>query len=264
MMEVQAERYCEIDVERIVVNPFQPRKIFPREEIEELAASIQHVGLLHPPIVRPSSLIPGFFEIIAGERRFRAWQHLGRSRIPVLVRNTNDTSTAQIALVENIQRSDLNPIEIAKAFEMLVKKERWTQEELADRMGKKRSSIANYLRLLRLSSVCLKGIREKEITMGHAKVLLSLNSHEQQEHLLAKIVKKQWSVRQAERWVSQKRKRKTMKDIYIADLEQRLENAWGTSVAIRQKGKKGTLSVDFYGNDDLHRLLVLLGVDREE
>lgn len=262
------EELKEVPVEKIGVNPFQPRRHFAQEELEELAASIKAVGLLHPPTVRPCE--NGFFEIVSGERRFRACQLAGLTKIPVVVRFINDVISAQAALIENIQRVDLNPIEIAKALRSLVQEFGLNQDELAVRIGKKRSTVANYLRLLSLPKNIQDNVSKGIITMGHAKAILSLEGFEKQ-HLLHEIVlRDDLTVRETEEAatrISQKAKRQTLvyapRDFYLEQLAEKIQHQLGTKVTIQGKGKRGRISIDYYNLDDLDRLLNILGVNND-
>jgi len=178
--EALKEEIREVDVEKITINPFQPRRHFSPTELEELAESIKAVGLIHPPVVRPAG---DLYEIISGERRYRACKLMGLLTIPVVVRAASNTISAQASLIENIQRVDLNPIEIAKALRSLVEQFGFNQDDLALRIGKKRSTVANYLRLLALPKGIQDSVSSDVITMGHAKAILSLEGFEKQNLL---------------------------------------------------------------------------------
>lgn len=168
------DEFKQISIEHIRVNPYQPRREFKEEELRELAQSIRSVGLIHPPLVRP---VPhsSFYELISGERRFKAAQLAGFTTIPVYIRHISDPISAQAALIENMQRSDLNPLEIAFALKALMMEFELTQEELANKIGKKRSTIANFLRLLTLPEKIRESLSKESISMGHAKAILGLN-----------------------------------------------------------------------------------------
>jgi ParB family chromosome partitioning protein len=260
------EELKEVPVEKIGVNPFQPRRHFDQNELEELAASIKAVGLLHPPTVRPSE--NGCYEIISGERRFRACQLAGLTKIPVVIRLINDSISAQAALIENIQRVDLNPIEIAKALRSLVQEFGLNQDELALRIGKKRSTVANYLRLLSLPKNIQDNVSKGIITMGHAKAILSLEGFEKQNLLHELVLRDDLTVRETEEAaarISQKAKNKTLvyatRDFYLEQLAEKIQHRLGTKVMIQGKGKRGRISIDYYNLDDLDRLLAILGVN---
>jgi ParB family transcriptional regulator, chromosome partitioning protein len=236
----------ELDPKKIAISPYQPRKMFREEELEELAHSIRAVGLLHPPLVRP--LADGTYELVSGERRLRAAQRAGMETIPVVVRAVPDETTAQAALIENVQRVDLNPIEVAKALQRLLDEFGYSQAELAERVGKKRSTVATYLRLLGLPEEIQESLGRGEITMGHAKAVLSAKGAEQLP-LHQQIMRERLTVRQAE----QKQKKP---DIYGEDLRRRLERHLGTRVKV----KRGKITLEYYNLDDLDRLLEVMGV----
>lgn len=257
----------EIDIDQIEVNPFQPRRHFARDELEELAASIQVVGLLHPPLVRPKEFSDRY-ELISGERRFRAAQLAGLKKIQVIVRSSTNSISAQAALIENIQRVDLNPIEIAKALKSLVEQFGFQQDELATRIGKKRSTVANYMRLLSLPKNIQDSVSEGTITMGHAKAILALEGFEKQSLLHELIIRDDLNVREAEETalrINEKSKRQTLayvnRDFFLEEIAMRIQEKLGTKVMIQGKGKKGRISIDYYSLDDLDRLLSLIGVN---
>lgn len=256
----------EVDVSQIVVNPFQPRRLFSQKELEELAESIKAVGLIHPPVVRPSET-GGTFELVSGERRFRAAQLAGMQKIAVMVRSGSVCASAQAALIENIQRVDLNPIEIAKALRSLIEEFGFQQEDLAARIGKKRSTVANYLRLLGLPKNIQDGVSSGTISMGHAKAILSLSGFEKQHLLYELIVRDELTVREAEEAalrIAEKVKRQNLvyanRDFYLEQIAERVQAKLGTKVSIQGKGKKGRIHIDYYNLDDLERLLALFGV----
>ena len=186
------EEILEVPIEKVVVNPYQPRRHFSQNELEELSQSIKTVGLIHPPLVRP--LENGMFELVSGERRFRATQLAGLKTIAVVVRDSSNELSAQAALIENVQRVDLNPIEVAKALRSLVDQFGFQQDELATRIGKKRSTVANYLRLLTLPKSIQDAVSSDIITMGHAKAILALEGFERQTLLYEMIVRDSLSV----------------------------------------------------------------------
>ncbi len=188
--------FAEIEIDRIVVNPYQPRKDFAEEALEELTASIRKLGVIQPITVRRSN--DGTFQIVAGERRVRASKLAGLSRIPAYVRVATDQAMMEMALVENIQRDDLNAIEIALSFQQLLDHFHLTQEQLSERVGKNRATVANYIRLLRLPSEIQLGIRDREISMGHARALLSFDDPEMQINVYRSILEESHSVRKVE------------------------------------------------------------------
>lgn len=262
---VLEEKLMVVAIEQITVNPFQPRRHFAQEELNELAISIQAVGLIHPPLVRPVN--DGAFEIISGERRFRAAQLAGMKEIPVLVRQSSHEISAQVALIENIQRVDLNPIEVAKALRQLIEQFGYQQEALAQRLGKKRSTVSNYLRLLTLPKNIQESVSSETISMGHAKAILSIDGFEKQNLLHELILRDDLTVRETEEAalrIAQKAKKQSLpyvnRDFFLEQIAERLQEKLGTKVLIQGKGKKGRIFIDYYNLDDLDRLLGLLEV----
>lgn len=193
----EVDQLLEVSIDKIRVNPYQPRRGFNPEELEELAQSIRSVGLIHPPLVR---YIPQeeCYELISGERRFRASQIAGKTKIPVFIRHSTHSISAQAALIENIQRVDLNPLEIAKALKKLIEDFGLSQDQLAQKIGKKRSTVANYLRLLSLPQTIQHSLSGALITMGHAKAILALEEGDKQALLHELILRDDLSVREAE------------------------------------------------------------------
>lgn len=252
------ERFQLVEICSIKPNPFQPRRFFSKEELEELAASIKSVGIIHPPLVKP--LPDGKFELLAGERRLKASEMAGLKNIPVIIKESSSKHSAESALIENIQRVDLNPLDIAKALKSLQENFQLNQEQLAQRIGKKRSTIANYLRMLSLPSFIQQSIAEGTITMGHAKAILSLDEEKKKIVLYEKILEGKLTVRQAEeeavKFKTQKKPSATKKiDPFIADLERKISEKFGTQVIIKNKGKAGKILIDYYNLDDLERIL---------
>lgn len=259
-----------VDVNKISVNPYQPRREFDQAELEDLAQSIKILGLLHPPLVR-SLPDTDEFELISGERRYRASRLAGLKQIPVVVRNTTYTLSAQAALVENIQRVDLNPLEISKAIRRLMIEFNFSQDDLANRLGKKRSTVANYLRLLSLPIHIQEGLLKERITMGHAKAILSLEGSEKQNLLYEIVLRDDLNVRETEKAalrINEKSKKNKLKyatrDFYLEGLAEKIQERLGTKVIIQSKGKKGRLCIDYYNYDDLDRLLDLFGVNQTD
>ncbi|MBJ7448882.1 MAG: ParB/RepB/Spo0J family partition protein [Parachlamydiales bacterium] len=251
----------EIPIDQIVTNPFQPRRVFLKAEIDELAQSILSLGLLHPPVVR--QLGTDSYELIAGERRWRAAQIAGLKLIPVVVHEADDDFSAHAALMENLQRVDLNPIETAEALKALMHKFHLKQEELAEKIGKKRSTVANYLRLLTLPTSIRDSVALGVITMGHAKVLLSIENEQERGHLYHDIITGSLTVRQTENKAQKITKRVSsgMKSReHLSHIINTLQNLLGTKVDIEEKKEGGRLCIDYYSLDDLDRLLEHLGV----
>ena len=209
----------EIEISKIEPNPYQPRTEFNQEALEELAASIKLLGLIQPVTLRP--LADGRYQIISGERRFRASQLAGLERVPAYIRKTDDQGMLEMAIVENIQREDLDAIEVALSFQRLIEECSLTQEAMAERVGKKRATVTNYLRLLKLPAEIQFAIRAKKITMGHAKALLSLESDKEQLKLANQIVAQDLSVRQIEQKIQkmgQKKEKKVKEDAPVIEL----------------------------------------------
>ncbi len=260
------EKLLEVDIDEISVNPHQPRRYFAQEELQELAASIVEIGLLQPPVVRLRQEGEGY-ELIAGERRFRASQLAGLKKIPVLVRCNSSQFSAQAALIENIQRVDLNPMEIAKALRNLTAEYGYNQEELAQRIGKKRSTVANYLRLLALPSNIQDSILKGAISLGHAKVILSLTETAQQRRLHDLILSHDLTVRQAEAAVQRieteanpQSPHANNRDCHLEQLAEKLQHRLGVKVVIEGRGQHGRIQIDYYNLDDLDRILEILDV----
>ncbi len=253
----------EIEVGRIIRNENQPRKVFKDEALKELALSIKEKGVLQPIIV--SRMVDGNFRLIAGERRWRASSLAGLKKIPALIKDVSSQDSIEIALIENIQREELNPIETADAFSRLMKDFNLTQEALSERVGKNRVTIANYLRILKLSDEIKAFINDGSLTLGHAKALLSLEDGNKQAEAAKKIVREGLSVREAEalcmkpvQAAAAKSKKSGKKLPEVADLEDKLIQALGTKVRIEHKGKKGKIEIDYYSLDELDRLLEIL------
>lgn len=256
-----------IEIGKIRPNPHQPRRQFNGNEIEELAASIRSVGLLHPPLVRkvPNSCD---FELVSGERRLRAAKLASLTHIPVYVRAVDDSLSAEAALIENIQRVDLCPLDIAKALRQHAEKYALTQDQLAEKMGKKRSTVANYLRLLTLPAPIQESLRREAITMGHAKAILSVEGERKQTLLHAHIVQGSLSVRDAEKKAAEMNAKTTFsfkdtkknRNIHIEALEKRLRERLGTAVRIYPRSlSAGSITIDYTDLEDLERVLALIG-----
>ncbi len=257
----------EIEAHQISFNPNQPRKQFEREALEELASSIKAVGLIHPPVVRPLPGTPGQYELISGERRLKALMLTGCTKIPVIIKESTSCLSAQAALIENIQRVDLNPLEIAEALKKLISEFGFTQELLSQRVAKSRPSIANHLRLLNLPQEIQESLSKNEITMGHAKALLSLDTPQEQSDLHKLILQNHLSVRQVEELVKKKPPKiveKKNPNPHLNDLKKKLEEHLGTSVSLSLNGHKGRLTIDYYSLNDLQRLLDLIGISTDE
>ena len=252
---VEEESLVEISVDRISVNPNQPRKTFNFNSLKELSDSIRTSGVIQPIIVRPEG---EGYQLIAGERRWRAARQAGLQRVPAIVREATDAQSLELALIENLLREDLNPIEEADAYRKLLAQFGWTQDELAQRVGRDRSTIANCLRLLRLPEVIQADLRAGHLTMGHAIALLALPTESEQLRLREQILAHDWSVRATEDSVRVQRtarvgapRRRTAE---IVALEDRLARALMTRVRLRGNGRRGTIEVTYATADELERL----------
>lgn len=246
----------EIEVERLIPNPTQPRKSFDEEKIEELSNSIKENGILQPIIARQ---IGENFEIIAGERRYKAALKAGIKKVPVIVRKMEDDKSLEIALIENIQREDLNPLEEADAYRLLIEKYKYTQEELANKLGKNRATITNTMRLLRLPDQIKNDIFVGKISSGHARAILSVEGEKEQIKIADKVVKEALSVRDVEKLVKDKKETKKSqkmenKKIEILEIENRLKEYLGTKVKIKDGNNKGKIEIEYYSNGDLERI----------
>lgn len=253
----------QLPVSQVRPNPYQPRQHFDTERLQELASSLKTQGLLQPIVVRRQ--LDGF-ELIAGERRWRAAHLAGLETIPALVRRASDEEVLGLALLENLQREDLNPLEEARAYQRLQTEFHLRQEDVAQYVGKDRSSIANALRLLKLPPVLQEDLEAGRLTMGHARALLALESEEEQLRLRDQILASGLSVRETEAQVrTQKRTAPDgrSKPAHFVVIEETLQRHLGTHVAIRPGRKHGKIEITYTGEDDLHRLLALLQRQRE-
>lgn len=246
-------------IKHIRVNPHQPRSHFEPQALQELADSIVSVGLLQPPLVRKISNEE--YELVAGERRLRACKLAKLTSIPVYIQPLDVQTSMWAALIENIQRSDLNPLEISRKLYDIQQSHQLTQQQLADKLSKKRSTISNYLRLLQLPVSIQKALEENQITMGHAKALLSLEDPLKQLAAFENLQKNKLSVHQLEKWVNQWQEKKTLTkvhtpDLFVQDLASRLQEHFGSKVHIRSLGdKKGVVEFYFHNLDELDHLL---------
>ena len=254
-----------IHIDSIEANPYQPRTQFDQAALEELAQSIKTYGLIQPVTVRPVG--NGKYQLISGERRFRAAQLAGLTEIPAFVRTVDDALSIQMALVENIQRADLNAIEIAMSYQMLMDECHITQEQLGEKVGKTNTTISNYLRLLKLSTPVQVAVRDNQISMGHARALVAVEDETQQAKLVQQIVKEQLSVRQTETLVKKTlegaRQKKSKVRITLADDVRTAQNAiskrLNTKVDIKKDiSGKGHIQIPFASDEELKRLLDLL------
>lgn len=257
------ETVQEVKLKDIRPNPYQPRKIFEPAAIEELKESILEHGILQPIIVRKS--IKGY-EIVVGERRYRAATAAKLDVVPVVVRELNDQQMMELAVLENLQREDLTPIEEGAAYQMLMDKLKITQEEVAKRLGKSRPHIANHIRLLSLPAPIQELISEGKLTMGHGRALLGLKNKKNLSALVNRILKESLNVRQLEKLIGEMNgnvSRETKppekkKDVFIKEQETMLQERFGTTVTIKQSKKRGKIELEFFSQEDLNRILELL------
>ncbi len=251
------ETLIEIEIERIIPGDAQPRTDFDENSLKELANSIKEKGIIQPIVV--SRVGDGSFRIIAGERRWRAAKIAGLQKIPAIVKDVSPSEAVEIALIENIQREDLDPVETAMAFERLIKDYNLTQEELSQRVGKDRATIANYLRILKLPDEIKNLIKSGSLTMGHAKAIMSLDNEQRQIEACQLVLKKSLSVRQTEELVKKLSKsdspKQKQKFPEIEELEERLTAELGSKVRISHKGKKGKLEIFYSSLDELDGIL---------
>ncbi|MDH4162767.1 MAG: ParB/RepB/Spo0J family partition protein [Nitrospirota bacterium] len=252
----------EIELDKIVPNEFQPRKTFNDDKLKELAASIKEQGVIQPIIVHR---IGSNYGLIAGERRWRATGLAGLKTIPALVREASKRELIEQALIENIQREDLNPLEAAEAFKRLQDEFKLTQEDLAKRVGKERSTITNFLRILGLPKEIKQHLASGAISLGHAKALLSLERHRDQLAAANAIVKKGLSVREAEALAAKlkhpadEKKKKPAPGSEYKAVEERLRKSLGTKVSVEAKAKGGRIVIEYYSADELERILEKIG-----
>ena len=246
----------EVPIETISANPYQPRQRRDEQKLEELTASVRQHGVVQPLVVRPKD---GGYELIAGERRLEAARRAGLSRVPVVVRECGDTDLLELALVENLQREDINPVEAARAYRRLTEEFGLTQEQVAERVSKSRTAVANTLRLLGLPEQVLESIQDGRISEGHGRALLAAGAPEQILTLWRRVISRGMSVRQTEAAV--RRTQRTVSretpslDPNAADVQQRLMSTLGTRVALRPRGKGGIIEITYYDNDDLDRII---------
>lgn len=262
------ELVTEVELSQIRPNPYQPRKHFDPEALNELAESIRKTGVFQPIIIRRST-IKGY-ELIAGERRVRASKLAGKTTIPAIIRDLNEEAMIEIAVIENLQREDLSPLEEAEAYAMLMENLRLTQAQVAERIGKSRPYIANYIRLLQLPESVKDLVNQEKLTMGHARTLLGVNDSVQMVKLAKQVIKEHWTVRQLEEKVqsinqqSAKDKsvktKKMTKSPYIRALENQMEEKFGSKSNIVVKGNRGKIEIEYVSQSDLTRILDILDI----
>jgi len=250
--------YCEIELIR--PNRYQPRMQFAEDELAELCQSIKEQGILQPLLVREEN---DGFELIAGERRLRAAKRAGLTQVPVVTKRIDDSKLLELSIVENIQRANINPVEESEAYHRLITEFQLTQDNVATRVGKSRSAVANFLRLRQLPDPIKASIQEGKLTMGHARALLGIENSNQQMAAWRAVIRKDLSVRETEDLIrslkGEKKKpkvsRKSTEDLYLISLADDLSRHFGTKVVIKQRGQSGRVEIEFYSNDDLDRLI---------
>ncbi len=256
-----------ISINEVVPSPLQPRKHFAEGQLDELMKSISQHGIIQPLIVRP---VNGKMELIAGERRWRASKELGLTEVPIRIREATDHEVLEMALIENIQRKDLNPIEEAEGYVRLAKEFNMKQETIAERVGKSRAAVANSMRLIELHPDIQNHVAHSKLSVGHAKAILSIKDHALQCLAADQILKKNLTVRSAEQLAkelinpkksssSKPHSRET--DAVIEQIQNTLRDRFGTKVKLTHTAKKGKIELAYYGNDDLQRILDLLGIE---
>jgi ParB family chromosome partitioning protein len=260
------ERVHRVPLTRIRPCPFQPRKDFAPEALNELADSIREQGIVQPLIVREQA---DHLELIAGERRWRAAQVIGLAEVPVIIRVADDAAVLELALIENLQRENLNPIEEAQGYSQLMNQFQLTQEAVATKVGKSRAVVANALRLLRLPEEVQAYVRDGRLSVGHAKVILGLPSEDLQKLAAERIIRENLNVRQTEDLVANLQHQKPAskrspgvvnKDAHVASIENRIRERVGTKVNLRYARGKGSVQIAFFSDDELERILQILGV----
>jgi ParB family chromosome partitioning protein len=264
------DRVQRVSLDRIRPCPLQPRKDFSEEALRELADSIREQGIVQPLIVRERG---GYFELIAGERRWRAAQLLNLPEVPIITREADDRAVLELALIENLQRENLNAVEEAHGYAQLAEQFQLTQEDIAAKVGKSRAVVANSLRLLKLPAIVQKYLREGRLTVGHAKVILGLAEEKQQQLAAERVIKEGLNVRQTEGLVAKLQKRGARSkelgagalvtstgDPHVADLEAKLREVFATKVQLHYAQGKGSVEISFFSEQELERILQILGV----
>ena len=267
------ERVQRVPLNRVRPCPLQPRKDFSDEALRELADSIREQGIVQPLIVRERG---GYFELIAGERRWRAAQLLNLAEVPVIAREADDRAVLELALIENLQRENLNAVEEAHGYARLAEQFQLTQEDIAAKVGKSRAVVANSMRLLKLPDIVQKYLSDGRLTVGHAKVILGLSDEKQQQLAAERVIKEGLNVRQTEGLVAklQKKGPRTKEhgaitlalpagDPHVADLEAKLREVFATKVQLHYMQGKGSVEISFFSEDELERILQILGVKQD-
>ena len=257
----ETEKITQLSIGQLRTNPYQPRKVFDETALQELSESIKEHGILQPVVVRKKG---NNFELVVGERRFRAAKLAKLEEVPAIIKELNDQQMMELAILENLQREDLTPIEEAEAYQKLMEALSLTQEQLAFRLGKSRPHIANHVRLLALPEKVREMISDKKLTMGHGRTLLGLRSKKLIPETAEKVVKEGLNVRQLENLVQRLNEdvpRETIekkKDLFIEEKQSELRDRFGTSVQIKKTKNKGKIEIEFFSEEDLERILELL------
>lgn len=254
VIEEERSKLMEINTSDIVANEDQPRKNFAEEELKDLASSIEKYGIIQPLLLKKKE---DKYEIIAGERRFRAAKLAGLERVPAIVKDITDHESSRIAIIENIQRKDLNPVEEAMSYRHLLDSQDLTQKELAEEIGKSRQYIGNTIRLLNLDPRVLKLLEEEKISVSHGKKLLSIKDGDRQYKEAMKIIKDSLPVNNNKKSVKKPRVQEK-EDIFLEDMRSQVERSLGTKVNFKKRGKVGKIEIEYYGEEDLSRILDLI------
>lgn len=254
-------------VSKIAANPFQPRKKFEEDSLKELSESIKEHGIIQPIVVRNKGKR---YEIVVGERRYRAAKMAGISEVPVIIKDLSEQEMMEFAILENLQREDLTPIEEAEAYQSLMLNLNITQDQLAHRLGKSRPYIANIVRLLQLPDSIREKVNEGELSIGQGRTLLGLKNKRRISEVAQKVLKEQMNVRQLEALVhqyntpvSRETSKNKKKDVFVKATESQLRDFFGTQVQISKTKRKGKIEIEFYNDDDLQRILELLNIEQQ-
>jgi ParB family chromosome partitioning protein len=261
----EVENFTDIPVEKIKPNPYQPRQLFSEESLEELASSIRENGLIQPVTVRR---VETGYELVAGERRWRAAQLLKLETIPAyIIEVSGKEEMLEMAIIENVQRDELNPVELAMSYQRLIDECRLTQDQVAQKIGKDRSTITNILRLLKLEEYIKESLRNEEISMGHARALLAVEKEEARKKLWEKTIKERWSVRKLEQEIKKSARKKNesgasknvvQKTVFHRRAEDKFREVFGTQVRLYPKKKGGSVEIEYYSAEDLDRILEII------
>jgi ParB family chromosome partitioning protein len=259
-LDNQPNEFFWCDTQQIEANPYQPRKLFTEEALKELSRSIKAQGILQPLIVRPAEM---GYQLVTGERRLRAAKMAGLKRVPVLIKTLSDGEMLELSIVENIQRANLNPVEEAEAYQRLMSEFELTQDEIAQKVGKSRSAVANFLRLKQLPQPVIESIRQGQLSMGHAKALMGADNKAQLITAWQKVITQHLSVRGTEQLIKRLKKEAQQpsessldpQQTYILGLADNLSRHFGTRVHIRKRGQKGKIEIEFLSSEDLDQLL---------